>query len=173
LAEFFDSYAPIVNRLVWQFLGPDEDHDDVVQQVLMNALRWLHKIRDPGAIPAWVTTVTLNTIRTELRRRRARRWLRFVDPNDSPEQEHHDDHGARAALRRAYTLLAKLPADEHLAFVLRHLEDQPLDTCAAACGWSLATFKRKLKAADERVARLAANEPLLAEYLLNAQGREP
>lgn len=176
-AALFDRFAPDINRLVRSVLGLDSEHDDVVQQAVMNMLRSAHTIREASALHGWVVRVTTNTVRSELTRRRRRRWLR-LDWSDDAEDEgpvptYHDDHEARSALAEAYALLRRLSPDEHVAFVLRHVHGLALEEAAEACGWSLATFKRRLKAAQERVRALAADRPQLAEYLEGGKGSEP
>jgi RNA polymerase sigma-70 factor (ECF subfamily) len=69
------------------------------------------------------------------------------------------------ALRCTYELLGKLPADERLAFALRHIDGQELTTVAAACGVSLATIKRRLARAQSTFVALASEHNVLAEWV--------
>ena len=78
---FFDRYEAEVNRLVWRFLGADPEHDDVVQSVFCAALAGVRKVRKASALHAWLVSVTINTVRAEIRHRRRRRRVR-------PDQEH-------------------------------------------------------------------------------------
>lgn len=165
-AALFDRCEAQVNRLVWRLLGADEAHDDVVQQVFVALLKGLLRVREPDALAGWVTAVTVNTVRSELRRRRIRRlWVRSepeaLDLAEAPPTSHE----ARALLRRTYAVLAKLPEDERIAFGLRYMDEMSLAEVAAACGCSLATIKRRLQAAQARFRRLAQRDPLLAERL--------
>jgi RNA polymerase sigma-70 factor (ECF subfamily) len=165
-AVLFDRCEAQVNRIVWRVLGADEAHDDVVQEVFVALLRGLARVRDPEAIPGWVAVVTVNTVRSEIRRRRIRRlWMRSepeaIDLAEVPAQSHE----ARELLRRTYAVLAKLPADERIAFGLRFIDEMPLTEVAAACDCSLATIKRRLQAAQARFRRLAQRDPALAERL--------
>lgn len=165
-AALFDRCEATVNRIVWRVLGADEGHDDVVQQVFVALLKGLTQVRDPGALAGWVAVVTVNTVRTEIRRRRVRRlWMRSepeaLDLAEAPAPSHE----ARELLRRTYAVLAKLPADERIAFGLRFIDEMPLIEMAAACNCSLATIKRRLQSAQTRFRRLAQRDPALAERL--------
>lgn len=170
-AALFDRCEAQVNRIVWRVLGADDGHDDVVQQVFVALLRGLPRVRDPDALAGWAAVVTVNTVRSEIRRRRIRRlWLRSepeaLDLAEAPAPSHE----ARELLRRTYAVLAKLPADERIAFGLRFIDEMPLTEVAAACGCSLATIKRRLQSAQTRFRRLAQRDPALAERL--GEGRD-
>lgn len=165
-AALFDRYQATVNRLVWRVLGADDAHDDLVHQVFVALLAGIRRVRDHAALDGWVVVVTINTVRSEIRRRRIRRlWLRSepeaIDLAEAPAPSHE----ARELLRRTYAVLANLPADERIAFTLRFIDEQPLTAVAAACGCSLATIKRRLGSARARFRRLADRDPALAEQL--------
>lgn len=166
----FDRCEAQVNRLVWRVLGADEDHDDVVQQVFVALLAGLRRLRDPEALHGWVAAVTINTVRTEIRRRRVRRLLfgeaRALDLAEAPPASAED----RELLRRTYAALERLPADERIAFALRFIDERPLAWIAAACDCSLATIKRRIGSAQARFRRIAARDPALAERLHDAEG---
>lgn len=164
-AALFDLVGAQVNRLVWRVLGADEDHDDLVQQVFVALLAGLKRVRDAEALRGWVAAVTVNTVRSEIRRRRVRRL--FGMQAAAAEQVHTPtaSHEARELLERTYDVLARLPADERIAFALRFIDEQPLGDVAAACDCSLATVKRRLSAAQARFRRLAERDPMLAEHL--------
>jgi RNA polymerase sigma-70 factor (ECF subfamily) len=109
--------------------------------------------------------LTVNKVRSELRKRRVRRWFHGGSTNDVPEPKHIDDHDAREALRRTYAILDGLAANERLAFVLRHIEGVPLAEAADACSCSLATIKRYLARAERRFVERAEKDPVLRERL--------
>ena len=169
-ALLFDRCEAQVNRLVWRVLGADEDHDDLVQQVFVALLAGLRRLRDPAALHGWVAAVTINTVRSEIRRRRVRRLLfgeaRAIDPAEAPAASAED----RELVRRTYAALDRLPADERIAFALRFIDERPLAWIAGACGCSLATIKRRIGSAQARFQRIAARDPALAERLRDGNG---
>jgi RNA polymerase sigma-70 factor (ECF subfamily) len=166
-AALFDLVGDQVNRLVWRVLGADEDHDDLVHQVFVALLAGLPRVREAAALRGWVAAVTVNTVRSEIRRRRVRRLFTGGGEAEPSEWGHTPaaSHEARELLERTYAALAQLPADERIAFALRFIDEQPLSDVAAACGCSLATIKRRLSAAQARFRRLAERDPMLAEHL--------
>jgi len=164
-AAVYSRFSDDINRLVWRVLGADAEHDDVVHQVFVNVVAGLGKVRDAERLKSWITSVCVKTVRSEIRRRRVRRFF-----HTGPSEIHRiaapvEDHEARELLEKAYTLLDALPVDERIAFVLRYIDERPLLEVAEACDCSLATIKRRLGKAEQRFSRLASRDSALAERL--------
>jgi RNA polymerase sigma-70 factor (ECF subfamily) len=64
--------------------------------------------------------------------------------------------------------LRGLPAHQRIAWMLQHVEGEPLESVAAACNCSLATVKRWIAAADQRV---RAHVTVVAREIAAAEGR--
>lgn len=151
--EAFRLYAPYVARIGYRLLGRDSDIDDLVQDVFLAAHRGLRHLRQPEAIKGWLATVAVRKARRRLKRRRL--WsmvgigtesaesVDVADPAATPEQ--------RALVAQVYRLLDRLPVEQRIAWSLRFVEGQTLERVAELCGCSLATAKRRIKAAREAV----------------------
>lgn len=158
-------FASDVNRLVWRLLGSDPDHNDIVQQVFFKVMMNGRRLRDPSRLGAWVQSITVNTVYEELRRRDVRR---IFARDWYPIEFHHDlvrDVEARDLLKRARSVIEKLPAKERIVFMLHFVEERPLYEVADLCGYSLATAKRRLGAANRRFQSLITNNPDLVRLL--------
>jgi RNA polymerase sigma-70 factor, ECF subfamily len=156
LEEAFRSYAGYVAGVAYRILGRADEVDDVVQDVFLRAMRGMAALRDPGAVRPWLATITVRVAR---RRIRSRWWrelfsrqsqdaghLRFIEASTaSPEQA--------ALVRELYDVLDRVPVEERLAWSLRHIEGEQLETVALLCGCSLATAKRRIAAAQARIAK--------------------
>jgi RNA polymerase sigma-70 factor (ECF subfamily) len=154
LDQFFRRYSAYVAKIGYRLLGRDDEVDDLVQDVFLAAHRGARKLRDPEAIRGWLATVAVRTARRRLRARRVKVMLRFdaspdyedvADPSASPEQ--------RAMLAAVYRILDTLPAKERIPWSLRYVEGEQLERIAELCGCSLATVKRRIKAAHEVIRR--------------------
>jgi RNA polymerase sigma-70 factor (ECF subfamily) len=169
-ALFYDRFEREVNRIVWRLLGADAEHDDLVHDIFCKLLDGARHVRAPGALRGWVASVTVNAVRSELRKRRVRRF--FVEPAGETDgaEASPQDHEGRAALRGVFRVLDRLPVRERLAFALRYIDQRPLDEVAALCGCSLATIKRRLRKADQRFRHLAVDDPALTERVRRAEG---
>ena len=163
-AALFDRYGALVNRVLLRILGGGPDHDDRVQETFLEVLRSLPSLRDEGALRPWLTTIAARVARSELRRRRVRRFFSLAD-DELPDAAAFEDHPARDALRAVWRVLDEMPTDERLAFTLRFVHGEQLTVVADACGCSLATVKRWLARAEQRFVARCQQHPELAPWL--------
>lgn len=148
LGSAFRAYGRYVGWIGMRILGRPEDVDDLVQDVFLDAVRGMDRLRDPASAKAWLATLTVRKARRVLRKRKLRRFLGLdegaeygdiVDPTASSTQ--------RVEVADLYRMLDSLSTEERLAWTLRHLEQEPLERVAELCGCSLATAKRRIAAA--------------------------
>ena len=160
----YDAFGDRVNRLVWRLLGADRDHDDVVQQVFIAILESVVRLRSPEALEAWITRITVNTVRKEIRRRQRRRlWIVSGEPPEVAGQGLDSDE--RLVLQHFYRVLESMRVDDRVVFTLRFVESYTLPEIAAACDCSLATVKRRLSRARQRFEARARADFVLASAL--------
>jgi RNA polymerase sigma-70 factor (ECF subfamily) len=159
LDTLFRRYSSYVAAVAYRLLGRDEEVDDTVQEVFLAAVRGLGSLRDPDAVKGWLARVAVRSARRRLRKRRLRSFLGLddasvsgsvVDPGASPEQ--------RALLARVYRALDGIPVNERLAWALRHIEGEPLESVAVLSGCSLATAKRRIAAAARSLEETFSDE---------------
>ena len=126
--------------------------DPTITEVFVAAVRGVHAVRDPAAIRGWLARVTVRAARQRLRKRRVRVFLGLdepvvydavVDRSASAEQ--------RALLARVYRVLDGIPANQRIAWSLRHIEGEPLESVASMSSCSLATAKRRIAAAAQKI----------------------
>jgi RNA polymerase sigma-70 factor (ECF subfamily) len=166
----WQQFAPMVHRMLKRAFGPEHEVDDLVQEVFLTLFRRVHTLREPQALKAFVIAVTTHTVRYELRRRRALRWLHFGDPPDTRAAD--PDLDSREAIVRLYRILDRQGVDDRTVFVLRYLEGLELVDVARALGVSLATTKRRVARAWRRVVASASRDDALIEYVGNLGPRE-
>src|SRR5258708_36643480 len=85
LDEAFRRYAPLVASISFRILGTHQGVEDVVQDVFLEARRWISRINDPGALKAWLPTGAARTPPRRLRTRKLRVMLHFGDAPESPD----------------------------------------------------------------------------------------
>ena len=162
----WDRYAVLVRGVLRRVLGPGAEVDDQAQLVFLQLFRDARNLRDVTALRSFLIGITVRVARSELRRRRIRRWLHLTDDGVMPEAlDEGADVGAREALGRLHALLNQLDDGDRLLFVLRHVEKLELTETAEAVGTSLATAKRRLAKVTARVHAMALRDPLLVDYL--------
>ncbi len=153
IEELFRRHAPAIASLGVSMLQSVEEADDLVQDVFVRAWRALDRLEDRQGARPWLMTIAIRLARTRLRRRKLTRLLFRVEEPDferiagtSISPEHRD------MLRRLYGILDRLPVELRLAWVLRHVQEETVPSVAELCGWSLSTAKRRIQAAEARVA---------------------
>jgi len=152
IEELFKRHAPAVATLGLAMLQSVEEADDLVQDVFVKAWRALDRLENPEGARPWVMTIAIRLARTRLRRRKLTRLLFRAEEPDFEQiaasaalPEHRD------LVRHLYIILDKMPVELRLAWVLRYLEAETVESVAALCGWSLSTAKRRIQSAHARV----------------------
>jgi RNA polymerase sigma-70 factor (ECF subfamily) len=146
--QLFRQYAPYVGAIALRILGRLDESDDVVQEVFLIAHRCMAQLRDIVAVKAWLAKITVRCARRRLRRAW---WLRVIHRSHTPDFDELVTTDAspeeRAHVASAYRLLANMASDERIVWVLRHLEEEPLERIAELVGCSLSTVQRRLRRA--------------------------
>ena len=152
--EVFRRYSPYVARIALRLLGNDSEVDDLVQDVFLEAHRGLPSLREAGALGGWLARIC---VRRAVRRLRRRRFLALLSLDNVAERDLPFDAAAspeeRAEVVRLYRLLDRLPAEERVAWLLRHVEGEALDDMVLLCGCSKSTVQRRLRSAEARISR--------------------
>lgn len=152
-ADLYRRHLGYVLGMSVRMLGTRTDGEDVTQDVFAIALARLDTLSDPGAFRAWTAQIAVNLIRKRIRRRQFVRLLGLDRGTPDATLEilaaSHGNAEARAELALLDAALARIPPDQRIAWMLRHVEGEELETVARLTGCSLATVKR-------RIARAAA-----------------
>jgi RNA polymerase sigma-70 factor (ECF subfamily) len=161
-------HGPRLRRRAARILGDETDAEDVVQEVFTNVHRFLDRFAPDRPFSHWLSVVTLNACRIELRRRaaRSRRHDAFeADPLQQGTTSISGDPILREALAAAF---AALDARTRDCIVLRVLEGLSYQEIGQRCGQSEAAVKmRVLRGLRE----LRARHPLLAADSADASAR--
>ncbi len=144
----FRAHARYIAAIVLRLLGRDDEVDDVVQEVFVVAMRGLRTLREPGAVRGWLATIAVRIARRKLRARRLRAFVGLDAAIDYAPLVVAAPQDKALAIVRAYRVLDRLPVDVKIAWMLRHVEGEPLDRVAELCGCSLATAKRRIARAQ-------------------------
>jgi RNA polymerase sigma-70 factor (ECF subfamily) len=160
-----ETYAARVERILTSILGHATGIEDGVQEVFVRVFARVGEIRDANAIQGFVTSVAVFVARETIRTRRRHRWLRFLASEDLPEPPTSTDPESREALRAFYRTIGEMETDERLCFTLRYVDGMDLAQVAEACGFSLATAKRRLKRAEVTFVERCRNDEALRPWL--------
>ena len=152
--QIFREYAAYVAAIGLKIMGRDDDLDDLVQEVFMEAHRGLGRLREPGALKGWLARITVRRTIRRLRRTRVLMLFGLEMPSDYAEiADASATPDERAQVALAYRSLERLPATERVVWVLRHVEGESLDAIAQMCTCSKSTVQRRLRLAQKTLER--------------------
>jgi RNA polymerase sigma-70 factor, ECF subfamily len=160
LGDLFRRYSSYVATIGIRLLGRDDELDDLVQEVFIEAYRGLHQLRSPDAAKAWLARITVRRATRRLRRRRLRSFFsleslpadaRLVDDAASPEQ--------KAEVVSTYRMVERIPIRQRVVWVLKYVQGETLDAIAEICRCSKATVQRRLRAAEQALQVLRQGAP--------------
>ena len=148
----FRQYARYVAHIALRIVGRDADVDEIVQDVFLAALTGIDDLREPEAVRGWLATITVRKAQRRLRFNRLQSWLGLEDEPSYEGAVSRDASPEDAAIvRSVYKALDTLPVNDRVAWTLRYLQDERLENVAAIIGCSLATAKRRIAAAQQKL----------------------
>ncbi len=138
-----DRHLPAVLRMTYRVTGNPSDAEEAAQEAFLLAYKKLPDFREHAAFGTWVYRIAMNcSLNLVKRRTRDLNWNATpLDPGPAAENlavsrlpsPESDALDSEALHRRERAMLALTPM-ERTAFILRHMEDQPIQTIAEALG---------------------------------------
>jgi RNA polymerase sigma-70 factor, ECF subfamily len=162
----YDVYRSHVQRVLVRVLGPDAELRDLIQDVFVEAIDSVDRLEAPEALRGWLASIAVFRARSEIRRRARNRWFPLFSSDHLPDVAAPvSTPEIDEAVRATYRILAKLPADERIAFALRFIDGMQVTEVAVACRVSLATIKRRLTRAQKRFLTIARGVPEISDWI--------
>ena len=144
-----------VTNAVTRLLGRTSEADDVIQDTFLRALERIDDVRDGVAFRAWIQRIAVTLCHRRFRRRKLLRAFGLDRGDDDAVLAATAVEGARpdlvAELREIDRTLATLSMASRSAWILHRVEGWTLEETADALSVSLATAKRRLAEADDRI----------------------
>ncbi|MBZ0255074.1 RNA polymerase sigma factor, partial [bacterium] len=137
-----------------RLLDSESDCWDVLQEVWMNALGGVGKLRDAKAMPAWLYQVARNAAVSHWRKQK--RYVPLDDESDAEVHasfENEPGFSADDAIDLHYAL-EKLKLPHREVITLHVLEDFSLEEIAVIIGAPVGTVKSRLHYAKQELRRL-------------------
>ena len=131
-----------VYQLCYRFVGNHEDASDLAQDVFIRAYRGMHTFKGNSAFSTWLYRVCVNVCLNRVGSRGPRFAALDIADRPDPRVEHGDTlllRGERAAEVRA--AIARLPAKQRTALILRVYHELPHEAIAEIVGSSVGAVK--------------------------------
>lgn len=152
IEDAYRRFAPYVAAIGGRILGRDDELDDLVHDVFVEAMRGIAQLSSPDALKPWLARITVRTAVRRLRRKKHARAVHLpldeahdyeslISPEATPEE--------RALIARVYRALDQLAANDRAAWMMRHVQGEKLEQAAELCACSLSTYQRRLRRASE------------------------
>lgn len=165
-----DQHLPSVLRMTLRITGNPVDAEEAAQEAFLLAYKKLPGFREQAAFGTWVYRIAMNcSLNLVERRRRDPGWNAVpIDPGPAGESFAVSNTptpeaallGQEAQLRREHAMRTLTPK-ERTAFLLRHMEGQPIQIIAAALGISANAAKQAIfRAVAKLRCELAPAQPL-------------
>jgi RNA polymerase sigma-70 factor, ECF subfamily len=167
-----------------RLLGPDDDVDDLLQDLWVQILRSLPSYRGQAPLLVWAERIAVRTTFRYLRARQ-RRTSEVRSPGSESQRSSRrrasrapadgvnfePNAEAREALRRLDALLEALKPRCRAAFILFALDGKSLREIAARTCSSLPATKSRIIRARRRIATAAHADEALGEYVVHVPRR--
>jgi len=130
-----------IYRVTLRITGNDQDAEEAAQEAFLRAYNKLPDFRQTAGFGTWVYRIAMNcSLNLVERRSREASWNAAPLENESGGEmfASHSERGPEQALldseatRLREQAMQQLTPMERTAFVLRHMEDQPIDVIAKA-----------------------------------------
>ncbi len=163
----WDRHSDRVHRFLARALGPNQEIEDLTQEVFLRIFARPRAIRDPAALPQFVMAVAVRVLKWQLRYRWVRRNMRLSGDGTLPDPvgDRASAEETRQALRLCYRILDGLGARERAAYTLRFVEEMTVEEVAATLEVSTSTAKRLINRAAAIVASKVAAIPDLRLFV--------
>lgn len=173
-AAFYARFRPTVSRTLFRLLRDSQDHEELVQKSMVEAMLSIDRYRGTSSLEAWVAGIASHVALKHLRRQRLEgRWREtatnpdgvtgvenVAQPVDAEEQSEH-----RSLLRRVHVLLQRIDEKKAVVFVMHEALGHSLTEIAGLLDISESNAQTRLVRARKELHALVAEESDLAEQL--------
>ena len=153
-------YQREIGRLLWKFCRQPAEHEDLLQQVFVNAWVAMPTYRGRGRFENWLRKLAVRTAVDGWRKQRRERvdFTDTVEPVADAAGHVPDPADAVAAAELVHGLLAQLSDRDRAVLTLLHLEGCDVAETAALLGWSKSLVKVQAHRARARLRKLMPGE---------------
>jgi RNA polymerase sigma-70 factor (ECF subfamily) len=150
-------YAALILGTARRLLADSVEAQDVAQETFAAAFAGWLQLRDPARLKQWLLQIAISKVHRRFRRKKLLRTLGLAECVDDATLDQLAKPDCTPELRAELSLLSRaldrISTAERIAWMLRHVEGLSLEEVADECSCSLATAKRRIAAAQQRVDR--------------------
>ncbi len=155
-ARLIGRYQNKVAARMRRFAGNAGDHEELVQEVFVQAFRSLASYRGEAPFEHWLATISTRVgygFWKNLSRERSTHWVPIEDLDQLAVTEPHEIDPKWAA-DILYRLMDKLPPRDRLVLLLRYVEEHSVQETADLTGWTQTMVKVQSWRARQKLKKL-------------------
>ena len=161
--EVIERYQETISRRMWKFSRVASDHEELVQEVFVEAYLSLHSYRGEAGLEHWLQRIATRVGYRFWTRQTKQRRNETITGNESIRREAFQERNgsrleAEEAAEQVYRLLARLPAEDRLVMTLLHLEEYSVAEIAEQMRWSESLVKVRAHRARKKLAEWLGEE---------------
>jgi len=146
---FVDRYKNRLYNFIFRIIPEKETSEDILQETFLRVYKQRKNYSPDYALSTWVYTIALNLVRSELRKRKLRRFtsLDFLKEEadiELPDNVNPEPGILKPLLEKA---IRNLPGEYRLAFVLCDIERLPYNEIAEIMRVPVGTVKSRINRA--------------------------
>lgn len=150
-------YQAHVARIMWRFTRVQQLHEELVQEVFVQAYLSLRGYRARSGLASWLTTVATRVgYRYWRQTARHKEQTALLQADLSYLTRPQQELSASEAASLVHRLLAQLPPRDRLVLTLRFIEGYSVEQTARHIGWSTTMVKVQTLRAKRKLATLLA-----------------
>jgi len=133
-----ERYQQRIARMMWRFARDRETHEDLVQEVFVEAYQSLSTFKAKAPFEHWLARIATHVGYRHWRLQSRRGAVEMVPLDDWQElaETDFDDADPATAADLLHKLMAQLPPRDRLVLTLRYVDDRSVEETARLTGWS-------------------------------------
>jgi RNA polymerase sigma-70 factor, ECF subfamily len=155
LAELVERFSPRL-RYFLRKLVSGEGAEDALQDVWLDVVRQLARLKDPQALLAWLYRIARDRAYGRLRKSRRAEPLDETSVADAAADE---GEFSPEDAERIHAALDQLPAEQREVLVLRFLEEMTYEQIASVVGCQLGTVRSRIHYGKQALRRILETNP--------------
>lgn len=174
--SLYRAHRAEVHRIVFRLLGPNNDVEDVIQDVFLQVHRSICNFKGQSKFSTWLHRVAVNVSLQHLRRKRSTVVSRpdeNVDerpacPDDMP-QTPHEDAETQDRRRAVYRALDQLAPKKRAVLIMHDMQGLSAQKIAELVGSPVFTVRTRLFYARREFYKKIVKEPAFAGDITDAE----
>lgn len=159
-------YQVFAYNIAWRMLGNEEDAKDATQETLIKVFKGLDKFKENSEFSTWLYTITVNTCRDQLRKRKKVMTLSVDDTEEKVPIQLVAEESADPAVRleqkevagQLLSALGKIPEFQKTAVLLRDVYGFSYEEIGAIENCSVGTVKSRISRGRHGLRSIILNE---------------